>query len=42
MENFPIPAPGFNGASRRTEVDNVLNWFRQGWAICSSSIPAPG
>jgi hypothetical protein len=33
MENFPIPAPGFNGASRRTEVDNVFNWFRQGWAI---------
>jgi uncharacterized membrane protein len=33
MEPFPIPAPGFNGASRRTEVDNVFNWFRQGWAI---------
>lgn len=32
-ETFPIPAPMFNGASRRVDVDNVFDWFRQGWAI---------
>lgn len=33
QETFPIPAPMFNGASRRVDVGNVFDWFRQGWAI---------
>lgn len=33
MQPFPIPAPLFNGASRRVEAGNALNWLRQGWAI---------
>ncbi|WP_313953089.1 BPSS1780 family membrane protein [Accumulibacter sp.] len=33
MQPFPIPAPLFNGASRRVEAANALNWLRQGWAI---------
>lgn len=32
-ETFPIPAPMFNGASRRVDVGNVFDWFRQGWVI---------
>lgn len=33
MEHFPIPAPAFDGASRRVEPGNAIDWFRQGWAI---------
>lgn len=33
MENFPIPAPIFNGASRTVNVGNAFDWLRQGWAI---------
>jgi uncharacterized membrane protein len=33
METFPIPAPAFNGTSRRVEVGNAFDWLRQGWAI---------
>ncbi|EXI67687.1 MAG TPA: BPSS1780 family membrane protein [Candidatus Accumulibacter phosphatis] len=33
MEQFPIPAPQYDGASRRLEPGSVFNWFRQGWAI---------
>ena len=33
MENFPIPAPAFDGASRQVGVGNAFDWLRHGWAI---------
>ncbi|MCB1933480.1 MAG: hypothetical protein KDI45_13565 [Candidatus Accumulibacter sp.] len=33
MQAFPIPAPQFNGASRRVDAGNAVNWLKQGWAI---------
>lgn len=33
MENFPIPAPAFNGVGRSVEVGNVFDWLRQGWGF---------
>lgn len=33
MEPFPIPAPAFNGTSRRVEPGSAFDWLRQGWAI---------
>ncbi|EXI64997.1 MAG: putative integral membrane protein [Candidatus Accumulibacter adjunctus] len=37
MEQFPIPAPQFDGASRRLEAGSVFDWFRQGWAIFAAN-----
>jgi uncharacterized membrane protein len=33
MQAFPIPAPQFNGASRRVGAGSALNWLQQGWAM---------
>ena len=37
MEQFPIPAPQFDGASRRLDAGSVFDWFRQGWAIFAAN-----
>jgi uncharacterized membrane protein len=33
MANFPLPAPAFDGRSRRVAAASALAWIRQGWAI---------
>lgn len=33
MASFPIPAPAFNGRSRRVPASSALAWLKQGWAI---------
>ncbi len=33
MEQFPIPAPAFNGHSRTIAAGNVFEWLKQGWAL---------
>lgn len=36
-EHFPIPAPVFNGASRRVDIADSFDWLKQGWAIFISN-----
>ncbi|MBE2259967.1 MAG: hypothetical protein H6942_07415 [Candidatus Accumulibacter sp.] len=33
MQTFPIPAPLFNGSSRRVDAGSALDWLKQGWAM---------
>ena len=33
IDHFPIPAPVFNGNSRRVEIGNAFAWLQQGWAL---------
>ena len=33
MENFPIPAPAFNGNSRVVAAGNAFEWLKQGWSM---------
>ena len=33
MEQFPIPAPEFNGDCRMVPAGNAFEWLKQGWAI---------
>lgn len=37
MDQFPIPAPEFNGRSRAVDAGNALEWLRQGWALFVAS-----
>jgi len=37
MNSFPIPAPLFNGKSRKANVGNSLLWLHQGWLIFIAS-----
>ncbi len=33
MDEFPIPAPAFDGRSRAVPAANAIEWFKQGWAL---------
>ena len=33
MENFPLPAPTFDGRSRSVPPGNAFEWFKQGWTL---------
>lgn len=33
MSSFPIPAPAFDGSSRRVPAGNAFEWLRQGWSL---------
>ena len=33
MDEFPIPAPAFDGRSRAVPAENAIEWFKQGWAL---------
>lgn len=33
MASFPLPAPAFDGRSRRVDPRSALAWIQQGWAI---------
>ena len=33
MDNFPLPAPVFDGRSRSVPPGNAFEWFKQGWTL---------
>ena len=37
MDNFPLPAPVFDGRSRAVPAGNAFEWFKQGWTLFISN-----
>ncbi|MEO8409310.1 MAG: hypothetical protein ABI478_01970 [Propionivibrio sp.] len=42
MDNFPIPAPAFDGQSRTVAAGNAFEWLKQGWAMFVALRPVAG